>query len=221
MSLVIAVAVLYGFGRTIDKALIHPDISRPFVLHLHAVLFTTWVIFFIAQSALIVSHNVKLHRSLGLFGAILGAAMIAVGVETSIVMARFNIEHYHSRHAALSLLVSFYDIAAFGVAFLLALLFRGTPETHRRLMLVATCALTAAAFGRFPIPAHIRPAVFFYACVDLLILLGAARDLIVIGKAHRVYLVMMISFIACQTTVVYTVYHHLPFWLKIAHTILG
>jgi hypothetical protein len=42
-------------------------------------------------------------------------------------------------------------------------------------MLVATCALTAAGFGRFP--ESILPAYLFHAGVDLLILLGVARQL--------------------------------------------
>ena len=65
-------------------------------------------------------------------------------------------------------------------------------------MLVATCALTAAAFGRL---AHyfLIPRALFYGGVDLLILLGVARDLIVTRSVHRVYLVALPLFIAGQT----------------------
>jgi hypothetical protein len=87
-------------------------------------------------------------------------------------------------------------------------------------MLVATCALTAAAFGRLPIPPHVRPAVFFYTCVDFLILLSVARDLIVERRVHRVYLGALPAFIVCQAVVVYTVSNNSPYWLDIAHAIL-
>lgn len=220
MSLLIAAVVVYGFSRTVGKGLIHPDIPRPFVLHLHAAVFSGWVLFFILQSTLIVIGKVQYHQISGWFGAVLGIAVIVVGVRTAVTMARFNIQHYHSRFAALTLIISFYDMAAFGVAFVLAILWRRTPETHRRLMLVATGALTAAAFGRFPIPPHIRPSIFFYSCVDLLILVAAARDLIVNARVHRVYLVALPAFVACQSMVIYTIYHHLPAWLRIAHAIV-
>jgi hypothetical protein len=221
MSLLIAVVVVLGFSRTVGEKLIHPAIPRPFVLYLHAGIFSGWVAFFILQTALVQTGNVRIHRLMGWFGGALGVAVALVGVETAITMARFNMRNFHSRYAGLALLVSFYDIAAFAIPFALALYWRRKPEFHRRLMLVATCALTAAAFGRLPIPPHMRPAVFFYGCVDLLILLGVTRDLIVDRRIHRVYVYALPAFVICQVVVVYTVYSHSPYWLNIARTILG
>jgi hypothetical protein len=79
--------------------------------------------------------------------------------------------------------------------------------------------LTAAAFGRFP--PQILPSVVFYAGVDVLILLGVARDLIVNGRIHPVYSYALPAFILGQTAVMYTVMSNLPFWLKIAHAIVS
>ena len=50
----------------------------------------------------------------------------------------------------------------------------------------AACALTAAAYGRVPISQDARPAVLLNTGVDLLILLGVARDPTVITLVHRV-----------------------------------
>jgi hypothetical protein len=61
---------------------------------------------------------------------------------------------------------------------MMAIYWRDRPEFHRRLMLIATCELTAAAFVRFPQVFHSWP--WFYAGVDLLVFLGVLRDLIVI-----------------------------------------
>jgi hypothetical protein len=221
MSLLIALVVLYGFSRTVGEKLIHPTIPRPLVLYLHAAIFSGWVVFFIAQSALVRTGNVVLHRRMGWFGGGLGAATFVVGIWTAITMAHFNIVHFHARFADLALLVSFYDMVAFGIPFALALCWRKQPEFHRRLMLIATCALTAAAFGRFPIPPHVRPPVFFYACVDFLVLLGIARDLVVIKRIHSVYLYALPSFLVCQTMVVNSLYSHSPLWRRTAHLILG
>jgi hypothetical protein len=221
MSLLIAVVVLYGFGRTVGEKLIHPTIPRPFILHLHAVVFSAWVIFLIVQSALVRTNNLRRHRRIGWFGAGLGVAMFVIGLWTAITMAHFNIVQFHARFADLALLVSFYDIIAFGIPFALAIYWRKKPEFHRRLMLIATCALTSAAFGRFPVPLHLRPPVFFYACVDSLLLLGMSRDLIVLRRIHPAYLYALPTFIVCQILVVHAIYHHSPSWLRIAHLILG
>jgi hypothetical protein len=218
MSLLIAVVVAYGFSHTVDENLIHPAVPRPFILYIHAAVFSGWVLFFIFQSALIRTHNVRVHRLTGWFGVALGVAIPVLGISTAITMARFNTLHLYTTSAALDMMIPFFDIACFTTTFPLAIYWRKKPEFHRRLVLVATCALTAAGFGRFP--AHLLPPVIFYAGVDLLILLGVARDLIVNRRIHRVYVYVLPAFILGQTVVMYTIMHNSAYWLKIAHTIL-
>lgn len=219
MSLLITVVVVYGFSHTIDKKLIHPAVPRPFILYVHACVFCGWLIFFILQSTLVRAHNVLLHRRIGWFGAALGVAIPTVGFTTAVVMGRFNILHSLDAKAAVDLLIPFFDMFAFSIPFGLAVYCRKKPDFHRRLILMATCALTSAAFGRFP--PQILPPGTFYAGVDFLILLGAARDLIVSRRIHRVYLVGLPAFVCAQINVIYTNVHESPWWLKIAHTFLG
>src|SRR5262252_5619623 len=75
MSLVIAATVMYGFSQTVGEHLFHPAIPRPFLLWVHGAAFSSWVLFYILQSALVRSGNVKVHRKLGWIGAGLGALM--------------------------------------------------------------------------------------------------------------------------------------------------
>ncbi len=159
MSLLIAVTVVYGFSHTVDKNLIHPAVPRPFILYVHAAVFSGWLIFFILQSTLVLTHNVPLHRRIGWFGAALGVAIPAVGFPTAVVMGRFNILHSLNAKAAADLLIPFFDMFAFSIPFALAIYWRRKSEFHRRLILMATCALTAAAFGRFP-PQILQSVIF-------------------------------------------------------------
>ena len=218
MSLLIVAVSLYGFSFTIGKNLIHPAIPRPWILYVHAIVFSSWLAFFILQSTLVSSRKVRWHRRLGWFGVALGTLIPVVGVSTAIVMARFNAVSLHSTDAASFLLVPLFDMVCFTSTFSSAVYLRKKPEAHRRLMLVATCALTAAAFGRFP--ERILASYLFYVGVDLLILLGVARDLIVHHTVHRVYLFVLPAFIIGQTIVTYIAYHNVPFWLRIAHALL-
>jgi len=220
MSLFMALVVLYGFSRTVGDKLLHPAIPRPFILYLHAWVFSGWVAFFVFQTAMVRTSHLRWHRMAGRFGAALGASVFVVGISTAITMARFNIAHFQSRYAALALLVSWYDITAFAIPFALAIYWRREPERHRRLMLVATAALMAAAFGRFPIPPQLRPPVFFYTAVDSLIVLGMTRDWMVTGRVHRVYLGALAAFLMCQAAVVHALYQHSPYWLRITHLIV-
>jgi hypothetical protein len=218
MSLLVPVIVVYGFSHTVVENLIHPAIPRPFILYVHAAVFSGWAIFFIFQSALVRTHNVRLHRMTGWFGVALGVTIPVLGVSTAITMARFRILRLHSTDAETFLIVPLFDIICFTITFALAIYWRKRPEFHRRLVLIATCALTAAAFGRFP--PQLLPPDWFYAGVDVLILLGVARDLIVNRRIHIVYRYALPAFILGQTAVTYTAVNNLPYWLKIAHAML-
>jgi hypothetical protein len=219
MSLLIVAVIVYGFSFTVGKNLLHPAIPRPWMLYLHATVFSSWLVFFVLQSTLVRSRKVQWHRRLGLFGVALGTLIPMVGVSTAVVMGRFNTGSLHAMDAESSLVVPLFDMVCFTSTFPLAVYWRKRPELHRRLMLVATCALTAAGFGRFP--DRILPGYLFYVGVDLLILLGVARDLIVNRTVHRVYLFALPLFILGQTIVTYIAYHNVPFWLRIAHAIIG
>src|SRR5262249_19521404 len=215
MSLVIVVVIVYGFSFTIGKNLIHPAVPRPWILYVHATVFSSWLVFFVVQSTLVRSRKVQWHRRMGLFGIALGTLIPIVGVSTAIAMGRFNTMSLHATHAESDLIIPLFDMVCFTSTFPLAVYWRKKPELHRRLMLVATCALTAAGFGRFP--ERILPGYLFYAGVDLLILLGIAHDLIVNRTVHSVYLRVLPLFILGQTIVTYIAYRNVPFWLRIAH----
>jgi hypothetical protein len=219
MALLIPAIVVFGFSFTIGRNLIHPVEPRPLILYVHAAVFTGWLMFFLLQSALVRTHNVKLHRKIGWFGAALGATVPVVGTATSIAMARFNITQLHQERVESFLIVPLWDMVVFTTAFALAVYFRKKPEYHKRLVLIATCALTAAAFGRFP-PFLLNPN-YFYAGVDLLIVLGVARDWIVCKKIHPVYLYALPAVIIGQTVAMYTFTHDLAYWVRIAHALVG
>ena len=219
MSLLIVAVVVYGFSFTIGGNLIHPAIPRPPLLYFHATVFSLWLVFLVLQSALIRTQNVALHRRIGWFGVVLGAAIPMVGVSIAVAMARFNASKLRQANTDADLIIPLFDMVAFTIHFTLAVYFRKQPEFHRRFILIATCALTAAAFGRFP--EYLLPPIFFYAGVDLLILLGAIRDLIIIRVIHPVYCYALPAFIAGQVLVMYANTHHSPYWLKIAHALLS
>lgn len=218
MSLLIVAVVAYGFSFTIERNLLRPAIPRPAVLYVHAAVFTGWLAFFVLQSALVQTRRVRWHRRLGWLGAALAAAVVVLGTTTAVVMGRFNMDKLHATTAESDLLVPLFDMVCFGSTFALAILWRRKPEFHRRLVLVATCALTAAAFGRFP--GWLLPPVFFYAGVDLLILLGVARDLAVLRRVHPVYVWVLPAFIVGQGVVMYTVTHGLEYWRVIGRALL-
>jgi hypothetical protein len=219
MALLVAAVVVVGFGHTAGARLLHPAVPPPTVLYVHAVVFIAWVLFFIFQSALVRTKNVAIHVRTGWFGVALGALMPFLGIWTAIVMTRFRNVHYPDPGNDVFMIVPFLDVLCFSVTFALAIYWRGKPEFHRRLILLATCALTAAAFGRFP--HSILPGEAFYAGVDALILLGVLRDLLVEWRVHVVYAYGLPAFMLGQFAAMYMLLSNSPAWEKIAHAIAG
>ena len=218
MSLLLAAVVVAGFQRTVGVNLFHPALPRPFILWIHATAFSTWVLFFIAQSTLVRIGRVSWHRFMGWFGAALATLMVPLGAGTAIVMARFDTVQLHQPGADAFLIIPFYDMLAFGVCIALALYWRQRSDLHRRLVLIATCGLMDAAVGRFD---YIFNHNLFFPCLDLLILLGVARDLAVDRRVHKVYLYALPPLIAGQTLAVYVWRANPSWWQGITHAILG
>ncbi len=218
MSVLIAGIVVWGFNKTVDHNLIHAVPRRPLILWFHGAVFSSWVLFFIFQSALVRTHNVKWHRFFGWFGVALGSVMVPLGITTSIVMGRFDAHILHEPGGDAFLIVPWFDMLAFATLFGLAILWRRKSEFHRRLVFIATCGLLDAAFGRTD---YIFNHNLFFWCLDGVILLGVARDLVVNRRIHKVYLVALPVLVVCQMFVVHTYASASAWWLRIADRILG
>ena len=220
MSVLVAAIVVFGFDRTVDQRLFHPPYKPPFLLWVHGIVFTAWLGLFIVQSALIRIRKVRWHRISGWLGAAMGVIIPILGVSIAVIMARFEILELHRDRTERAgfMMIPFLDMVCFTSTFWLAVLWRKRPEYHRRLVFIATCALSAAAWGRMP---EILPGNYFYAGVDFLILLGIGRDLIVNHRVHPVYRWALPAFIVSQSFVIYTLGVNAKWWLKIANSIIG
>ena len=215
MSLLFAAIVITGFSRTVNQNLFHAAIPRPFLLWVHGAAFSGWVAFYILQSALVRSRNVKLHRRIGWVGAGLGVLMPPLGVTIAIIMAHFDAVQLHQPDPAF-LSVPFYDMLAFAVMVGLAIAWRRKPDLHRRLLFLATCSLLDAPFGRWD---FIFYHYLFFVCLDVVALLGVVRDLVVNRSVHAVYRYALPLMIAGQALSVYLWRASPAWWLKMTQTI--
>ena len=217
MSLLFAAIVVTGFSRTVNENLFHPTLPRPFLLWIHGAAFSGWVAFYTFQSALVRTHHVKWHRFMGWFGAGLGALMVPLGITIAIIMGRFDAVQLHQPDPTF-LSIPFYDMAAFAVLVSLAIAWRKKPELHRRLLFIATCSLLDAPFGRFDFIFNHR---LFFVFLDLVTLLGVARDLLVSRRVHAVYRYALPMLIIGQNLAIYLWRGQPSWWLRITNAILG
>ena len=218
MSLVMTGLVVWGFSRTVDANLFHASPPRPILLWIHGAAFSTWLAFFIAQTALVSVRRVSVHRVLGWFGAGLAALMVVLGVVIAVIMTRFDSFVLKQKGVEAFLSIPFYDMIVFGSCVGLAIYWRKQPELHRRLLFIATCCLMDAAIGRF---AFWFDNNLFFPFLDGLILLGAVRDQIVDGRIHKVYVYALPPMMIAQALAVYMWRGNPAWWQGITQAILG
>jgi hypothetical protein len=69
LALAVALTVFAGFAPTYYLRLRYsPDSPLPGMLHLHGLVFTAWILLFLAQSTLVAAGRTDLHRRLGAAG---------------------------------------------------------------------------------------------------------------------------------------------------------
>ncbi len=192
MAAVLLAIVLLGFSPTfyLRAYLATPDLPQgvgalPVYLNLHGVILTAWFLLFFAQTALVASHRVDIHRRLGVATAVLAAAVVVIAM---LVIVRAVPRSPANGIPAFALpLVVIGDIAGliqFSLLVAGGILFRRRPDTHKRLMLLASVSIVGPAIARLPWPDAFRP---FAPALGLLVLLAAVigHDLFKNGRVHR------------------------------------
>ena len=197
MALIAAVVVFAGFAPTYFLKNVFGTPVLPPLFHLHGLLFTTWIVLFIAQTSLISVKRVRVHQKLGIFGGFLAASMLIVGYLVAIASARRGAVVPGGPGSLPFLVVPFGDLLQFGTFVALGIYYRRKAQIHKRLFLLATIGLLAPAIARIPHVIDFGPLGFF-GLTDLFILACFAYDRIVRGRIHPVFLWGGLSMVAFQ-----------------------
>lgn len=185
MAVVLCICVYIGFSPTYFQAgVLSAPLPSP-ILHFHGAVFTLWMVLFTIQAALISARRVKWHRSFGTVAFCLPPIMIVLGV-----IAAIDALHRGVKIGPLEPVVSFaipmIGIVAFTIVIYASWRARRRPDAHKRLIMIATMGLVAAAFGRFPWDRiGLPPAAGATTGVGVLLVLFVIFDLITIRRVHR------------------------------------
>ncbi len=182
LALLMLATVFWGFARSYFLAGVFKAPLPNWLIHLHGAAFTSWILLLIAQTTLVSAHRVDVHRKLGLAGFGLACLMVVLGISASTDSLR-----------------TLTDMLIFGTLVLLAFRARSNPPAHKRLILVATTALTLAAVARWPIPfIQHHPLWVAELCTYGFLALLLAYDVYSTGKVHRVTIWASAFLIAVQ-----------------------
>ena len=151
MCLLILITVWLGFSKTYYAVgMVHAQLPSP-IIHVHAVIFTLWLLTLVIQTGLVSAKKVQLHRKLGLWGFGLAASMIVVGLMAGTNALRRGMSPPGSGlDPRVFYIVPVSGILLFGVLVGWAYLVRRRPMEHKRLIIFASLLILDAAIGRFP-----------------------------------------------------------------------
>jgi hypothetical protein len=177
----------------------------------HGAAFTLWMAFFITQTSLVASGRTDIHRRLGIVGACLAAVLVGLGLYTVFDEFQSHILPPFLPPATF-LVLPIMSVATFGGLVLAAVLYRGRPEVHKRLMLLATIAAILPAMARIlmrqgPFQLWILP------FNDLLLIPLFVYDLATRRRLHPVTLWVGLAFLARPIALGLG---QVPFWIGFA-----
>lgn len=186
MAAAVVLTVFAGFARTYYLRPYFAATPLAPLLHLHGLVFTSWVALYFAQTALIAARRTQVHRRLGVAGAVVAALVVAVGAVTAVVRAKQGATPLDGLSPLIFLTVPLGDVFVFAVLAGTGLSLRRRLDTHKRLMLLATISILPAAVARLPFDFVARGGPFvFFGLTDLFILPCLAYDLATRGRLHR------------------------------------
>ena len=188
LGAIVALAVTFaGFAPTYYLKSAYPAPQLDTLRHLHGIVMTAWFGLFLAQTHLVATNRVYVHRKPGIAGALLAIIVVIMGVALGIASARSG-ANPAGVPPKVFLVLPFGEMLAFATLVGAAITLRTRPEFHKRLMLLATLAMLAPAIARLPIaflhefgpPAH-------FALTDLLILAFVGWDTARHRKMHPAF----------------------------------
>lgn len=202
----VCVAVAFGlFAPTYWLQLPAGTFTGSPLLHLHAILFSAWPLFFLSQTTLAAIGRLDRHRAWGLLGIALATAMTLVGIATANEVLTRRLAAGFGDPARAFAIIPISGAVLFGALVATAIANVTRPEVHKRLMLLASLSILQAAVARvfFALNVGMGPGVrpgmgpplsvesslgaaFF---VDLLILAAIVYDWRARGRPHPVYLI--------------------------------
>lgn len=187
-AILIPLIVLAGFARTYYlKGFFATPPLPSFIVHLHGIVMTAWVVLFIVQVALVARRRTKIHQRLGVLGAGLAALVVVVGVLTALYAAARGVTT--GPPALQFLIIPLGDMLVFAILIGAALYFRKRLDIHKRLMLLAAVTLMAPAIARIPLDFIINGGpLAFFGLTDLFLLAFVAFDTFRHRRLHPAFL---------------------------------
>lgn len=183
---VVAVIAFAGFARTyyLKSFFTAPEVSP--LLHVHGIVMSLWIVFFVAQVALVRAGRTDLHRRMGVAGAVLVVVILVLGLMASVDAARRGAPPGPPPLVFMAITMSVVTVFAIFVA--AALFLRKRSDYHKRLMALATLTVIQPAIARIAAGATgIFHPLLFFGITDAIVIAFVAWDTIRNRRLHPAF----------------------------------
>ena len=150
----------------------------------HGILFSSWVVLFLAQAALAASGQIRLHRRLGVAAAGLAVIMVVTAPPMAVALASRGLPPDEPLEFLLVILT---DLLLFTIFVAAGIYNRRRSETHKRLMLLAMVSMLPPSISRWP-SAVKHPAPVIMAIMLVFLAAAPISDLVARRRLSRVSL---------------------------------
>lgn len=198
MSIALVITVFAGFAPTYYLRPYFNTAPLMPLLHLHGFVFTSWLVLFVTQTTLVAAHRTDIHRRLGVAGGMIAVLMVLLGVTTALVRANQGATPLPGISPLSFLVVPLGDMFVFPILVGAGFYFRRRPDVHKRLMLLATISILAAAIARLPFAIMRAGPPAFFGLTDVFVLACVLYDLVTLRRIHRATALAGLFIVASQ-----------------------
>lgn len=157
----------------------------PAYLHIHGAAMTAWYVLLLLQTTLIAMRRRAVHRRLGVAGAIIAAVIVFLNP----VVVVWSVAHQPPgapiELTALIIIGDLLVMAIFAILAALAIYWRRHPETHSRMLMLASIAVAGPALGRLSLNVAGTPLPGLITLM-VLPLLVVIHDRVLMKRVHPV-----------------------------------
>jgi hypothetical protein len=147
-ALACAAIAVTGFARSYFLKILFGSPPLPVLLHVHGIIMSLWCLLFFVQAYLVSTHRIRAHRRLGILGAVLAFAVVAMGTYATVEATAREVQSHAVGRFHYLFGLNLVNLLLFALFVVAALTLRTRPEFHKRLMLMATLSLLAPAVAR-------------------------------------------------------------------------
>jgi hypothetical protein len=175
MAIALSAFVVIGFLRTYYLRFLTDQPPLETLVHLHSIVFSAWLLVFIAQTRLVAAQRVDLHMQLGIAAIALAVIVLATSFATTAVKATMPRIHPSGLTPPQFTIVGIMSLVLFASFLALGIAFRRRAAYHKRFMVLAMIGVLTPAASRIVTQLELRehwtylvpifPALFVAVCL--------------------------------------------------------